>query len=332
MSMTSRELIRSVLTFGRPPRIGMTLPPPYPNDMLWAARKPSPNQPLTPCGSELRRWRDEWGCVWASLTAFDKGEVVEGAITDWSQLETYTPPALGDEADYREVARIFKSDTEHFRVGFIPGFTFNIARKIRRLESYLCDLVTERENIDRLHRLVRTELLKAIDRFAEAGADAIFFTEDWGTQDRLMVSPEMWREIFRPEFLALAGRAHDHGLSVLMHSCGKMTAIIEDLIACGVNCLQFDQPRLHGIDLLAKRFAGRVAFWCPVDIQETLQTRDPARIREDARLYIEKLGAPNGGFIAGYYSSNEAIGITADIQEIACKAFVEYGTPKHPAQ
>ena len=325
--MTSREIMKAVLTFNHPPRIGMTLPSPYPNDLLSGHRKPAVpyDTPLEPQGGEAKRWRDAWGSIWATLHEWMGGEVVEPAIKDWSELDSYQPPDLGVQADYDEAANAFAADTDHFRVGGIPGFTFNVARYIRKLENYLCDLVLERPNIDRLNAMVRTELLKAIDCWAKAGADAIMFCEDWGTQDRLMISPAMWREVFKPEFRALAGRAHEHGMFVLMHSCGKMTAIIEDLIEVGVNCLQFDQPRLHGIEYLAEHYGGRMCFWCPVDIQRTLQTKDPRKIREEARLLIRKLGGFGGGFIAGYYGGNQAIGLTPDIQDIACRAFVRNG-------
>jgi uroporphyrinogen-III decarboxylase len=240
-------------------------------------------------------------------------------------LDAYRPPDFGRKEDYAEAAEAFARDIEHFRMGSLPGCVFNVARNIRHLEQYLCDLTIERENIHRLHALVRTEILKCVDRLAEAGADGVFLCEDWGTQERLMISPAMWREIFKPEFRILAERVHEHGMFLFMHSCGKITDIIEDLIECGVDCLQFDQPRLHGIETLGTRFGGRVTFWCPVDIQRTLQTRDARLIREDARLMVEKLGGFGGGFIAGYYGNNEAIGITPEIQDIACRAFVEYG-------
>lgn len=324
--MTSREIFQAVLTFSGPPRVGMTLPEPYPNDLLGGGRRGRENQPLQPRGGELRRWRDEWGVTWASLTDYDKGEVVDPAIADWSDLDAYEPPDLGRQDDYADAAARFAGDTEHFRVGGIPGFTFNVARKLRKLDSYLCDLMLEPENVRRLNDLVRRELLRAIDCWAAAGADAIMFPEDWGTQDRLMIAPAMWREVFKPEFQALAGRARDHGLYVLMHSCGKTTDIIGDLIDCGIQCLQFDQPRLHGIETLAESFGGKVTFWCPVDIQTTLQTRDPDQIRAEARLLVERLGGCGGGFVAGYYGGNEAIGLTRDVQDVACKAFVEFGT------
>ena len=329
--MTSREIIRAVLEFQGPPRIGYKLPSPYPNDFIGAGRRPAASETLEPHGNELRRWRDEWGVTWASLTSFDKGEVMRAAIEDWPDLDRYAPPDLGRPDDYADAARVFAEDTERFRLGGIPGFTFNVARKLRRLDQYLCDLLMEPDRIAELHRAVRAQLLNAIDRLGEAGADGIVFCEDWGTQDRLMVSPDMWRAVFKPEFQALAGRAHDYGMFVLMHSCGKMTAILEDLIDCGVNCMLFDQPRLHGIEALAKAFGGRMAFCCPVDIQRTLQTGDPRQVRADARLMVETLGAFNGGFIADNYGSPDGIGITQAFQNVACEAFVEFGGAGRPA-
>jgi hypothetical protein len=328
--LTSREIIKAVLTFDHPPRIGMTLPAPYPNDFLSGRRSPAVpyDTPLPPQGSEAKRWRDPWGSIWATLDPKVGGEVMEAGIKDWAELDSYQPPNLGNPADYAKAAAEFAADKTHFRVGGIPGFTFNVARYIRKLENYLCDLIVERPNVDRLNAMVRKELLKTIDCWAAAGADAIMFCEDWGTQDRLMISPDLWREVFKPEFRALAGRAREHGLFVLMHSCGKMTAVIEDIIECGVHCLQFDSPHIHGIEHLADTYGGRITFWCPVDIQRTLQTRDPRKIRAEAKLMIERLGAFGGGFIAGHYGSEYAIGLTPDVQENASKAFVEFGSYK----
>lgn len=322
-----REIIKDVLDFNNPPRIGMTLPEPYPHDMISGDRGAAGRkiEKLPIVGNEHRRWKDEWGVTWASLTDFDKGEVVEPAIKDWSELDGYRLPDLGVKEDYLEAKQSFEKNPDLFRMGGLPGFPFSIARKLRKLDNYLCDLVIETENVKHLNAMIEDELLKAIDQWARAGADTIMFCEDWGTQNQLMIDPEMWRELFKPGFCRLSGRAHEKGMYVFMHSCGKITDIIEDLIECGINCLQFDQPRLGGIDNLAKRFAGRITFWCPVDIQRTLQTRDAELIRNEAKEMIDKLGGKGGGFIAAYYGSNEALGLGPEIQDIACRAFVEYG-------
>jgi hypothetical protein len=102
---------------------------------------------------------------------------------------------------------------------------------------------------------------------------------------------------------------------------------MDDMIEAGIDVFQFDQPALYGIQSLADQFGGRATFWCPVDIQKTLQTRDAQAIRAEAKAMVGLLGASGGGFIAGYYSSNEALGLDPRWQDAACQAFVEYGAP-----
>ena len=322
--MTSREIIQAVLAFADPPRIGLQLAQPHTNDILFGWRQSKPPELLPTQGNEAWRRKDEWGVTWASLTEYDKGEVVAGAIEDWAQLADYSPPDLGQTECYAEATSQFAADKERFRLGGLDGMTFKIAQGLRRLDNYLCDLALQPEKIARLHEMVRAELLKNIDAWADAGADGVMFWEDWGTQDRLMISPEMWREVFRPEFEVLVGRARQRGLAVIMHSCGAVDAIIDDLIEVGVSCLQFDQPTLHGIDHLSNRYGGRVAFWCPVDIQRTLQTRDETKIRSEARELVEKLACFGGGFIAGHYSGDAALGLPPETQRIADAAFEEF--------
>jgi uroporphyrinogen-III decarboxylase len=169
-----------------------------------------------------------------------------------------------------------------------------------------------------------------VRRLAQAGADGVFFCEDWGTQDRLLVSPALWRDLFKPGFHDIVAEARRLGVSVWMHSCGCITDIIEDLIEVGIAVLQFDQPALHGIEDLSRRFGGRVAFWTPVDIQRTLQTGDRAAIRGEAKLLCEKLGSFGGGFIAKNYGDLHGIGVPDEWHQWAYEAFLEFGAGGAP--
>jgi hypothetical protein len=116
-----------------------------------------------------------------------------------------------------------------------------------------------------------------------------------------------------------------------MHSCGAIGAIIPGLIEAGIDLLQFDQPTLHGIENLATyqdRKQKKITFWCPVDIQKTLQTRDEQTIRAEARALLDKLWHGRGGFVAGYYGDNASIGLDPVWQDYACDEFVQYGTQR----
>ena len=101
---------------------------------------------------------------------------------------------------------------------------------------------------------------------------------------------------------------------------------ILEAVEAGVEMLQFDQPDLYGIDNLEKfQEMGKITFWCPVDIQTTLQTRDEKIIRAKARQMLEKLWKGCGGFVAGYYEDYESIGLEPEAQDWACDEFVNYG-------
>lgn len=329
--MTSREIVKRSLDFTGPERIPMSFPDPYPNDFVGAGISPPDDPTVNKWQLVENRWemRDEWGNIWGRLENFSKGEVIKGAIEDdWSLLDSYEFPKLELEERYEDARRIFSEHEDKFKIGHLPGFPFAIARYMRRMEVFLTDVLLEEERVTGLLEKIADLLEKCIIQFARAGADAIMFAEDWGTQDRLLVSPATWRKLFKPGFVRLCRAAHDNGLYVFMHSCGHIYEIIPDLIEVGIDVLQFDQPTLHGIDNLARDFGGKVNFWCPVDIQRTLQTRDPDAIRKEARELIEKLGCFGGGLIAGYYGSNEAIGLDPKWQDIACQTFIEYGSKR----
>ncbi len=327
--MESRELVRTSLAFAGPERIPMALPAPYPNDFVrGGGAAPDPQHKGTGWYRAGDAWEriDTWGNTWQRLEAFSKGEVTRGALQNWDDLDRYVFPTYNDPAQYAGARTRFAAAPDKYRIGGLPGFPFNIARYLRRLDFFLEDLVLEPKlAISLLDRI--TELLEdMINGMADAGADAISFPEDWGTQDRLMISPTMWRQIFRPRFERLCGLAHKRGLAVFMHSCGYIYEIIGDLIEAGIDALNFDQPEIHGVDNLARNFGGKVHFWCPVDIQKTLQTGDAKTVEAAARNLVDKRGCFGGGFIAGYYGDNSVIGVDPKIQDVACQAFVKYGT------
>ena len=324
--MDSREIVCRTVEFREPERVAASFPAPH-----WSDLRSVQYEHTGPHGDwhevcAARQERiDEWGNTWARVDGSSKGEVARGAMEHWGDAEALELPDLADPANYEEVRRSCEDPSDdRYRLGGMPGFPFNIARKMRRLDQFLMDLLLSPDLVARLLLRIEDLLAGVMERYAEVGVDAVMFPEDWGTQRGLMIRPETWRAVFKPGYERLCGLAHDQAIKVFMHSCGKITDIIPDLIEAGVDVLQFDQPRLHGLDVLAS-FHGQITFWCPVDIQKTLQTRDEAAIAAEARELIEKLGGTDGGFIAGYYRDNVSIGLDPYWQEVACQAFAQYG-------
>ena len=322
--MTSREIVQRTLTFDFPERVARSFDE---ADMVGAGYRVA--TPETDW-QEVRpgRWEriDEWGNTWARVDPTSKGEVAKGVLDDLAALDRLEFPDFSPPEAYVPVREMRRAYPDKYLLGHMPGFAFNIARKLRRLEQYLLDILIEPDTMHALHDRIDAMLETMIRNHAAAGADGAMFPEDWGTQQQLLIDPALWRQEFRPRFERLCGVARDCGIAVWMHSCGQIEAIVPDLMDAGIAVLQFDQPELHGIDrLAAHQDRGPITFWCPVDIQKTLPQRDADVIRVRAEEMLDKLWRGRGGFIAGFYEDNASLGLDPKWQEIACAEFRRRG-------
>ena len=259
------------------------------NDMLGAApRAPKP---------DLKRWvedgreyyEDEWGNLWTRMVdGCQKGEVHTAVLESWDDLHKLDPPDYSDMALYEDMRETFAKPTDKFKVAHIGGWVFDNARYLRKLENYLLDMALYPDELKQIHSIVADVYEHKIRGAATTGADAIMIGEDMGTQNGLLFSPDMFREFFKEEYTRLMGLAHEHGMKVLFHSCGQNWDIIGDLIDCGVDCFQFDQPAVYDMPALAETFRARkVALWSPVDIQKVLPTGNRAYIESETRRMLE---------------------------------------------
>ncbi len=255
----------------------MSLPAPYPNDFRGAGIKADPDwKPYRtwelPDG--VRQWEDEWHNVWKCLPNTVAGEVIEPVIKDWSDLDTYQMPRMDLPQRYDAARTAFADNPDLYHLASLPGFPFAIMRYMRSIEVFLADVLLYPDEVNALQRRVVDLLKRCLDQWATTDCDAVFFCEDWGTQERLLVSPKLWHEMFEWGFVELIEHAAKHGIDVWMHSCGYIKDIIPSLVDIGVKVLQFDQPTLSGLDFLAETCPGKTAIWSPVDIQRDLPTGD----------------------------------------------------------
>ncbi|HEY3376014.1 MAG TPA: uroporphyrinogen decarboxylase family protein [Armatimonadota bacterium] len=320
--MTPREIIYANLAHANPDRPGLTFSDDRINDM----RLTGPGPSLT---FQQRRWTeenleyydDEWGNLWyRMLDGCASGEIHTPAITDWDQLDTLKLPDFDDPRRYDDMRALFAQPGEQFKVAGVPGWVFASSRYLRKMEVYFVDLGEYPDEIARLHEIVTGLLERAIKLIAESGADGIFFCEDLGIQDRLLIGPSMWREVFKPHYRRLTDAAHAYGMKVFMHSCGYNWELIDDLVEAGIDCFQFDQPAVYDMPALAEKLRQHhVALWAPIDIQQVLPTGDRARIEAEAEKMVRIF---QGGLIMKNYPDLPGIGVKAEWDEWGYQALL----------
>jgi len=130
--------------------------------------------------------------------------------------------------------------------------------------------------------------------FTEASGkiDAMFFGNDLGTQLDLFISPAHFNRFVLPYIERLTRQAHDHGLKVVLHSCGSIYRVIPRIIEAGVDMLHPLQAKAANMDsdYLAKNYRGKIAFLGGVDTQQILPFGTSDEVRKEVRRLKNTFG------------------------------------------
>ena len=321
--MTPREIIYANLEHQGPDRPGMDFSGDRLNDFRWAGLSPSLTyQPKIWVEGNMEYSVDEWGNVWRRIVGMSQsGEIFTPALADWGSLDKLQLPDYDDPRRYEGMRQAFAQPTDRFKLVFLPGWVFASSRYLRKMEIYFMDLVEYREEIDRLHALVTGLFERTIRLCGDAGAEGIIFCEDLGVQDRVLIGPAMWRDVFKPHYQRLTAAAHESGMKVFMHSCGYNWELIDDLVDAGIDCFQFDQPAAYDLPALAAKFKQhKVALFSPVDIQQVMPTGDRAYIEAEAERLVKTF---NGFLIAKNYGDLHGIGVQEEWDMWAYRAVLK---------
>jgi len=152
------------------------------------------------------------------------------------------------------------------------------------------------------------EMTKRLIDWGEDGAMLVF--DDYGYKAGLFMSPRNYREYVIPWLKRICDTAHKGGIKVLLHSCGDINLIFEDIINAGVDALHPIEPTTanpeYDIFKLKEKYGDKICFIGNVSPQD-LSDKSPDDIREYTKKLL-KYVAPGGGFIlSSGHSINPAI-------------------------
>ena len=152
------------------------------------------------------------------------------------------------------------------------------------------------------------EMVKRIIEWGGSGPMLIF--DDYGYKKGLFMSPKNYREYVIPWLKEICKQAHKGDLQVILHSCGDIYQIFEDIINAGVDAVNPIEPTTsnseYNIFKLNETYGDKITFIGNVSPQD-LSDKDPQTILEYTKNLIKHI-APGGGFIlSSGHSINPAI-------------------------
>lgn len=322
--MTSREIVRRAITFQNPPRLPMKFDIVGVNDCydVWT---PDP----TGWSWEFRgRAADEWGCIWSRTEVSNTGQVVGHPLADLADLPRYAWPDPDDPRRYEGFAEQVAGAGDRFVMFCFGQGIWERLHMLTGMDKAMLAFVRHKAEVHTiLDRVLDHHLrvLRNCHALAQGRLDAAAMADDWGVQDRAFISTKMFREFFKPRYRRWFDAIKQLGLHVWMHSCGRINTIVPELLDCGLEVINNQQPETVGLREFGDAFRGKVCFEAIVDTQHTLPRGTYDQIRQQARDICRYYGTPAGGLIASDYNDAEAIGVTVDRRYVMFEAFAEAG-------
>ncbi len=260
---------------------------------------------------------DEYGRTFdLRLNPSDNMEIVyyrEGYFRNYEEYEAFSP--LDPDDQRREkIFKIIKKIEEDYlgKIYIIPAiwgifecswqsFGFVNFSKLLTRSKAIRKVINDRGKF-------ALELAKRFIDWGETGSIMIY--DDFGYKSGLLAPPKIYQEYVFPWFKRICDYSHKRGVKVILHSCGDIYQLFEDIIHVGIDAIHPLEPTTANVEYnifkLNQKYKDKICFIGNISPQD-LATKDPKFINNYTKKLIKEL-APGGGFIlSSGHSINPAV-------------------------
>ena len=243
---------------------------------------------------EKDMFKDVFGVVWDRSVDKDIGIPVEPLIQEPS-LEGYQFPDPHDKRFFANIEPEIQKKPDMFRVFQIGFSLYERAWSLRGMENLLMDFMMHPDFVHQFLTAIADYNISQIQKAVEYDIDAVYFGDDWGQQQGLIMGSEVWHEFIYPRLKRMYQAVRDAGKYVMIHSCGDVDELFPSLIRAGVHCFNPFQPEVMDVVSLLRQYRGRLAFHGGLSMQQTLPYGTPGDVKKESERLLD-LGQ-EGGYI-----------------------------------
>lgn len=258
---------------------------------------------------------DAWGVLWTNQgpnPAVDGNMVAKDfrLFTDMGEWKDHVkfPPL-----DFMPLEDIFKGmcmgmhvnpETDVVSCLMLSG-QFERMNQMIGMEEALCAFYDYPDEVHEFFEAMCEYKLKCIDlAYKYLKPEVIHMHDDWGTNNNMFFSPDIWREYIKPLEKRYADRIHELGMIYIHHSCGYIKQILPDLIEIGVDAIN-PMMLANDIDDCLEKYGDKITIMGGLNNQ---MMDHPDSTEEDIRAEIRRAMdayAKKGRYIPYYIPSVE---------------------------
>ena len=217
-------------------------------------------------------------------------------IKDWSEL----PDILAHfpNPDYPGLFPDKGVPDSRYRIAHWWYCLFERLWSLRGMENALTDFYLYPDEVHALFQKLTDFYLRIIERsHEELHADAIFTSDDIGTQTAPFFSEEIFLEFFKPYYKQMIDKAHSLGMHFWLHSCGNIQKFLPHLIEIGLDVIHPIQKYTMKEAEISKAYGDQICIWAGFDVQQTIPYGTPEEVRKEVRFMIDTYARPDGRFM-----------------------------------
>ncbi len=207
-----------------------------------------------------------------------------------------------DSYDWEQIAR---EATAHWdrenRVSLcmLLNGPFERMMSLMGFENALCAFYETPEEVEELFAAItehKCRYIRILKKYFNL--DIIAFHDDWGNNQNMFFSMEMWRTFVKPCIRKVIEVTHQEGMIFEMHSCGYIRPTIPELVELGIDGIQPLQY-CNGVAEIKKEFGDKLLLSGGFQTQEILEWPGASEeeIRSEVRRTLDSL-AKGGGYCA----------------------------------
>jgi uroporphyrinogen decarboxylase len=220
-----------------------------------------------------------------------------------SDIDSYNFPEVDAPGRYRDAEDLVeKYHDDYLVIGDIEVTVFSLAHQLAGMEKLLIDMMMETEYVVPLFEACADFQTQIGLRLIDKGVDAIWFGDDFGTQQSLIMAPETFRSQLKPIYTRMIQefKKVKPDIIPILHCDGAVALLLDDIHEIGFEVFNPVQPGVPGHlpSDMKNNFGDKFAFWGAIDQQDLLPNGTDEELEKDIMEKISILGKGGGYMIS----------------------------------
>jgi uroporphyrinogen decarboxylase len=230
----------------------------------------------------------------------------QGPIQSWEDFEKYNWPSVSD-IDFGPLEWLDRNLPDNMGVYDLTAHILEMITFLLGFETFAYKLVDDPDLVDAIGQKVGEFYVQYTAALCDFSCvPLVWGSDDMGFRTGTLASPDFLREKVLPWHRKCAEVAHERGRPYLLHNCGNLEAIMDDLIDdVRIDAKHSFEDNIMPVTEACRRYASRISILGGIDVDFLCRSDEQAirkRVRETLDICMQYTGycLGTGNTVANY--------------------------------